>query len=758
MRIVTKAGVKSNKIFVGESSYGRSFRMAKAGCSGPQCQFTGGNGQSAAEMGRCTSARGYISNAEIKEIIDKSAGSAKVWFDNDTASDYLVYNGMSASDPGCCLSCFRTNIILDLEWVAYMSEKTKESRRDKWKKLNFRGTVDWAVDLQEFNVADTVGPKGEYNQSSCIQVFDNMIWDWVNPSIEAAAGCTNILQPSPLPKLVTLTAYTTITLQSGTLLSSTIVSAPFSISEINYQPFTFDVSDISSGQMITYNPTPRITPNPITIRIPNGWTVTGLGATPSGKPLQSSIIGLPKATSTTSSVQGAASLLPITWLPTVSYKIPSILTPKIPAPTDLPDDDEHPVVNPPPVGVTDCKDDKCTKGQDCENDDCLRGGDCLASNCVEGGKCKGKKCLRGGHCLGPRCLKGGPCEGTECDSGGFCSGTSCSKGGPCRGEKCTKAGGCAKTIFGDCNPGECTGKNCFPASKCFGAQCNKVTIKPLPKGNPPKGTPVKPPKPTCLFGCPKLPECPLGVVFCNEPCGLLGCPPDREPTAKACTTLQTGKDCTEFVSSTQAQTKPTTSWSTTTRTICETILDCDVTDFTMTTTISTTETPDPTVIPDYIQDSDLDFSADEALLSSIGADQDAFFSMLESSSSVTSTTTSISLTSSEVSPQPTQTPAANCAYSYDLFLYRFWISNMVGSWVLDDEGEGLKHALKGCGAVTGWEWFKRDDGTREGRLNLPLFIKEGCVERAIASAGGPKLECREVDGLKRDNVKDSNGH
>lgn len=56
-----------------------------------------------------------------------------------------------------------------------MSDKTKESRRDKWKKLNFRGTVDWAVDLQEYNVADTVGPHGDYNQSSCIQVFDNII-------------------------------------------------------------------------------------------------------------------------------------------------------------------------------------------------------------------------------------------------------------------------------------------------------------------------------------------------------------------------------------------------------------------------------------------------------------------------------------------------------------------------------------------------------------------------------------------------------
>ncbi|UKZ76900.1 hypothetical protein TrVFT333_004615 [Trichoderma virens FT-333] len=351
LSMITKAGVNANKVFVGESSYGRSFRMSNAGCTGPDCTFTGANGQSNAAKGRCTNASGYLSNAEISEIISKSSKSKRTWFDKDTASDYLLYN--------------------DVEWVAYMSDKTKEIRRDKWKKLNFGGSVDWAVDLQEFNVADTVGPHGQYNNASCIQVFDNMIWDWLNPSIEAVAGCTNILQPSPLPTAVTLTAYTTITLQSGTSLSTTVVSASFSISEVSYQPFTFNeshISTFSSGQMLTYNPTPRITPNPVTIGIPTGWTVTGVGKATGGNALKEpsvSIIGLPQMTSTSSSDHGIGFLLPITWLPTVSYKIPSILTPKPPAPTELPDDDENPIINAPtPPGVVDCKDNSCTKGQD----------------------------------------------------------------------------------------------------------------------------------------------------------------------------------------------------------------------------------------------------------------------------------------------------------------------------------------------------------------------------------------------------------
>lgn len=51
---VTKAGVETRKIFVGESSYGRSFKMAQAGCKGPMCTFTGTKNVSYAKPGECT--------------------------------------------------------------------------------------------------------------------------------------------------------------------------------------------------------------------------------------------------------------------------------------------------------------------------------------------------------------------------------------------------------------------------------------------------------------------------------------------------------------------------------------------------------------------------------------------------------------------------------------------------------------------------------------------------------------------------------
>lgn len=41
-----------------------------------------------------------------------------------------------------------------------------------------------------------------------------------------------------------------------------------------------------------------------------------------------------------------------------------------------------------------------------------------------------------------------------------------------------------------------------------------------------------------------------------------------------------------------------------------------------------------------------------------------------------------------------------------------------------------------------WEWNARDGTTGASAwFYLPFFIKDGCVERAIASAGGPKISC-----------------
>ncbi|KAH8892724.1 glycoside hydrolase, partial [Thozetella sp. PMI_491] len=133
LSMITKAGVNTNKIFVGESSYGRSFHMAEAGCTGPLCKFTGDRLHSEAEKGACTDTAGYISNAEIDELITFGEAT-KTWHDADSNSDMMVYH--------------------DTEWVAYMSPTTKDTRRKLWQRFNFAGTIDWAVDLQAYTTDD----------------------------------------------------------------------------------------------------------------------------------------------------------------------------------------------------------------------------------------------------------------------------------------------------------------------------------------------------------------------------------------------------------------------------------------------------------------------------------------------------------------------------------------------------------------------------------------------------------------------------
>ncbi|KAK5657298.1 hypothetical protein OQA88_3360 [Cercophora sp. LCS_1] len=123
--MVTKAGVPS-KIVVGVTSYGRSFKMAQAGCVDEMCTFTGTSNHSDARPGICTGTAGYLSNAEIQLIIENNP-TARTFIDK-SESNILIYDGT--------------------EYVAYMDNVNKARRTQRYKALNFAGTTDWAVDLQ----------------------------------------------------------------------------------------------------------------------------------------------------------------------------------------------------------------------------------------------------------------------------------------------------------------------------------------------------------------------------------------------------------------------------------------------------------------------------------------------------------------------------------------------------------------------------------------------------------------------------------
>ena len=86
-------------------------------------------------------------------------------------------------------------------------------------------------------------------------------------------------------------------------------------------------------------------------------------------------------------------------------------------------------------------------------------------------------------------------------------------------------------------------------------------------------------------------------------------------------------------------------------------------------------------------------------------------------------------------------PTGDCAFLGRHPLLTFEVYNING-WAGND-GNGLHKQESGCGDLTGWSWTISDPGNdQHAYFNLPFFMKSGCVERAIASVGGPSgLSC-----------------
>jgi hypothetical protein len=69
LAMITKAGVPGRKVIVGVTSYGRSYKMAQAGCSGPGCLYNGDSVTSYAAKGPCTDTAGYVSSLRSRLVL-----------------------------------------------------------------------------------------------------------------------------------------------------------------------------------------------------------------------------------------------------------------------------------------------------------------------------------------------------------------------------------------------------------------------------------------------------------------------------------------------------------------------------------------------------------------------------------------------------------------------------------------------------------------------------------------------------------------
>lgn len=98
-------------------------------------------------------------------------------------------------------------------------------------------------------------------------------------------------------------------------------------------------------------------------------------------------------------------------------------------------------------------------------------------------------------------------------------------------------------------------------------------------------------------------------------------------------------------------------------------------------------------------------------------------------------------------------PRADCLVIDDGVFVPMWYEvSIVTNNFIEDGGSKLKSEEKGCGAMTAWKKhdinIRSEDGSwtavNEFTFTLPITISSGCVERAIASAGGPKdLRCQQ---------------
>jgi chitinase len=399
LAMITKAGVPSNKIAVGVTSYGRSFQMTTPGCTGPMCTYTGGD--SGAYPGPCTGTAGYIANAEINAIL----GGTGTWktpsgalqpissyssiFDEDSHSNIAVYDNM--------------------QWVAYMDNTVKADRKALYQGLNFAGIIDWAIDLQGFG-ADLIGPGAASN----IVYPPSSIWSSPNPQAACKPPCIVVFPPYPLSSthVVSWPALTTTLLSSGAggvyVVTTTIPVPAFTISDVSLHPLTLQATHSADYKI---NPVQSIKPSSFLYTLPPNHAA------------------FPVTTPTTASSTDTG--IPLLIIPPVTFKttpVPITIQPHPTHSVDYPD----PVLPLPPVTVkpTPSPPAGCT-GPGCGTRDCgifgckpgcgLFGcdGGCGIFGC--GGGCGPLGCTPDcplGLCGGPGCLVPGGCGNTQGPNGG----------------------------------------------------------------------------------------------------------------------------------------------------------------------------------------------------------------------------------------------------------------------------------------------------------------------------------------------------
>ena len=190
LSMITKAGVPSNQVVIGVTSYGRSFQMTTAGCSTDMCTYTGPS--SGAYAGVCTGTPGYISNAEIDSIL---AGNGTI-----LSGDGVILNVVGNVTTYLDANSY-SNIVVydDTQWIGYMDDDNKAVRELLYQDLNFGGVTDWALDLQIYGTN-----LSEEDGGGSIVYIDPIIFLEPNPEVAGNPPCILVIPPSTMPTPTTI--------------------------------------------------------------------------------------------------------------------------------------------------------------------------------------------------------------------------------------------------------------------------------------------------------------------------------------------------------------------------------------------------------------------------------------------------------------------------------------------------------------------------------------------------------------------------
>lgn len=396
LSMITKAGVPSNKIVVGVTSYGRSFQMTTPGCTGPMCTYTGH--LSGATPGLCTGTPSYLAEAEILSIL---AGTGQVLDPSGALDPITSYTSYLDVDSVSNIAVYN-----DVQWVSYMDFAQKFLRAAFYQSLTMGGTTDWAIDLR-----GSIGTTVSAGASGDIVYPPPSIWSSANPTVGCdSPPCILVLPPYPLNSAYTVTnwpALTTTLLSSASngvqVVTTTIPVPSFTISNVNFHPVTLRSQD---NGVYTINPVQSITPTAFVYTLPPFYAT------------------FPVTSPTSSSSSSSSTLPPVVFFPTpvavtlqpqptfsVSYPPPSTPVPAV-------------TVSPTPTPPKNCEGDGCGV-RDCEPFGCdpgcgewSCGGGCSIFGC--GGRCGIDGCIPGCPlyiCGGLGCIKPGGCGNTQGSNG-----------------------------------------------------------------------------------------------------------------------------------------------------------------------------------------------------------------------------------------------------------------------------------------------------------------------------------------------------